>query len=215
MPKNNDLWVFDVIGKGIFESGVTAEFVKNELAGFDKGKPLAVHIDSPGGSANEGRTIYNLLKEWDAGVDVTVYGQAASAASLIAMAGREIVMAEGAAIMIHNAWTMVLGDSAELRKAADFLDQWGEQLAKTYSKRTGIEIEQIREMMDAETWMFDEEAVRLGFADRVKEDIKAAAFVVPESFGFKAPPVPPRKPEQRPHNRLAAQERQLQLYRQL
>lgn len=214
MPKN-ELYIYDVIGKGWLVAGVTGDYVRTELASFDKSEPVSVHIDSPGGSINAGRTIYSLLSGWAAGVNVVVDGQASSAASLIAMAGSTITMAEGSLMMIHDPWTEVTGGAEQLRQAADVLDGYGEELAKTYSKRTGIDVDQVKQMMADETWMFADEAVARGFADSVQSGLPAAAFSIPEGFNYRHPPQKPQPPRQRAANSIAQKERELRIYRHL
>lgn len=129
---------------------------------------LTVHINSPGGDVFAGVTIYNALKDYHGHVVVKVDGLAASIASIIAMAGDEIIMSPGSMMMIHNPWSTIGGNADELREAADILDQIEENLVPIYSNRTGLSVEEIKQLLDDETWLSAEKAVELGFATRVE-----------------------------------------------
>lgn len=182
-----DIWVYDVIGRGFFDDGVTGEKIRDELAQLEDGEDLDVHINSPGGDVFEGVTIKTLLDQWDGNVTVHIDGLAASAASVVAMAGREILIAEGAAIMIHEPWTVTIGDTQDHEKAVVLLDKVGGSIAEIYANRTKGDAPEMRELMRAETWLFGQEAVDAGFADKVMES-KAKAWKVPELFGYKHAP---------------------------
>ncbi|USE38936.1 ClpP-like prohead protease/major capsid protein fusion protein [Endozoicomonas sp. SCSIO W0465] len=159
--------------------GITAQNIANQLkelrAANGTINTIRVRINSPGGDVFEGVTIYNLLKQDSAFVEVYVDGMAASIASIIAMAGDKIVIGESAAFMIHNPWSYAWGESDELRKMADLLDQIKSSLMTTYQKRTGLSEEEITALMDEETWYFGQEAVDAGFADEVFEAPAMAA----------------------------------------
>lgn len=169
-----ELDVLDVIG-GMWD-GITAKHVAGLLREH-AGKPVKVRINSPGGSAAEGAAIYNLLAGHDAPVSVEVIGVAASAASLLAMAGKPVRMAENALMMIHDPWDMAIGSADDLRHTADVLDKDAQALAKTYARKTGKPVEDIRKMMLAETWLDADEAVAMGFADEVVGVSSAAAYL--------------------------------------
>lgn len=200
----NELFILDVIGSSWFEEGVTTKGVKDALAGMKKGERLTVYIDSPGGDVFQGVAIRSLLSQWDAGVDVKVIGLAASAASFIATVGETVSMAEGSMIMIHDPWTIAIGNSADMLKASQTLDQIGESLVGAYSNKTGKDAETIREAMRAETWYSPDDAIAFGLADAKIEE-KARAFVVPAAFNFKHPPQAPAPPKPRPAAREIAQ----------
>lgn len=136
---------------------------------------VKVHLNSPGGDAFQGLAIFNCLKSLDAFVTVEVDGMAASAGSIIAMAGDEIVMSEGAMMMIHQPWTMTYGASSDLRQTADFLDKLGAALADIYANRAGGDPADWSELMDAETWFNGPEAVAAGLADGAKGANKRSA----------------------------------------
>ena len=131
---------------------------------------VEVYINSPGGSYFEGVSIYNLLREYEGKVTVKVIGLAASAASIIAMAADELLIAETGSLMIHNVWVCACGDRNDMAKAAETLSQFDEAMAKLYSKRAGIDAAQATEWMDAETWFTGEQAIEAGMADGLIED---------------------------------------------
>ena len=149
---------------------------------------LTVHINSPGGDVFAGVAIYNAIKDYSKGkVIVKVDGIAASIASVIAMAGDEIVMAPGSMMMIHNPWTMGVGNSEELRKVADTLDEINESVVPIYVERSGLSKEEVQELLDAETWLSAERAVEMGFADRVQKtakEEKPSAKLLMANFAF-------------------------------
>ena len=127
---------------------ITPEEFRNELRQM-KGD-LTVHINSPGGDVFAGVTIYNALKDYHKGkVVVKVDGLAASIASVIAMAGDEIVMSPGSMMMIHNPWSVGIGSSDELRKAADTLDQIKDSILPIHTERSGLAEDEVKELMDA------------------------------------------------------------------
>jgi len=166
-----DVWILDEIGFG----GIYAnEFISdvNELA--EDGKELRVHINSPGGDVFQGLAIYNFLDR-RANVTIIIEGIAASMASIVAMAGSNIIMPENALMMIHNPWAIRVGDAEELKKAAEVLDKMGESLAMIYAKQTGKDIDAIKDLMKAETWMNGAEAVEEGFATMTTGAVELAA----------------------------------------
>lgn len=159
-----DVYVYDTIG-GWY--GTTADdFVRDVADGLDVDQ-LVIHLNSPGGDAIEGVAIANVLRAHRARIVVRVDGMAASAASVIAMAGDEVVMSIGSMLMVHDPWTVEIGSAAEMRKAADVLDSTADALASTYAARAGGTVAQWRAVMQAETWYTADEAVAAGLADRV------------------------------------------------
>lgn len=156
--------------------GVSAKSFLNDLKGV-KGDTVDIEINSPGGDVFAGLAIYNGLRHSGKTINVKVLGLAASAASLIAMAGDSIEMPENAFLMIHNPWSFAMGDANEMRATADVLDKIGTGLVATYAKRTGKSEEEIKSLLDAETWMTAQEAVDAGFATKV-----TAAAQVKASF---------------------------------
>jgi ATP-dependent protease ClpP protease subunit len=163
--------VYGVIGSSFWEDGVTATQVSEQLSSAaGKASSVKVRINSPGGSCFEGVTIYNLLRSCGLPVTTVVDGLAASAASVIAMAGDKIQMGRGTLLMIHPAWMMAAGSADELRKEADILDKITGQMVGIYSKRTGGDAATIAELVAAETWLTPDEAIGLNFADEMTDE---------------------------------------------
>jgi ATP-dependent protease ClpP protease subunit len=131
---------------------------------------IALRLNSPGGDLFEGVTIYNLIKSQGKPVNVIVDGLAASAASLIAMAGDTCTMSDGSCMMVHNAAGLAMGYAADLRKMADVLDTVTGSAADIYVARTGVDKTKVLALMAAETWMTPAEAVAAHFATAVSED---------------------------------------------
>lgn len=170
-----EVWIYDVIGQDWFGEGVTPTRIKDDLKKAGAVKNILVHLNSPGGSVFDGVTIYNLLSGNKASVTVEIEGLAASAASVIAMAGDKIRIAENAMLMIHNPWGVVAGGSEDMRKTADTLEKIGDSIILTYASRTGQTAEQVREWMADETWFSAAEAHEFNFATEIIEAKKAAA----------------------------------------
>lgn len=147
---------------------------------------IKLSINSPGGSVFDALAMFNALRQHPATVEVTVMGVAASAASLVAMAGDKILMPDNAFMMIHWPWQPAVGNAAELRELADGLDKIGESLVTIYSNRSGQTPDKIRELLAAETWMTAQEALDLGFADEISPTMPVAARFdlerIPESI---------------------------------
>jgi len=165
-----EIVVYSQIGQSWFEEGITANTFHAELKELPESvKTIDVRINSPGGDVFDGITIYNRLKQHKAKVTVYVDGLAASIASIIAMAGDEIIMSEGSLMMVHKPMTMAYGNSVELEEVIQRLDDVEEQLTNIYKRRTMKDRSEIKKMLAEETWMSADEAVEMGFADRVME----------------------------------------------
>lgn len=156
--------MYDPIGEGWDGSGVTAKRIGAALRSIGAGKDVTVNLNSPGGDFFEGVAIYNLLRQHSGKVTVNVLGLAASAASVIAMAGDDINMGDGSFLMIHNAWTMTAGNRHDLAAAAERLAPFDGAMADLYAARTGMNRVDVAAMMDAETWIGATQAVEDGFA---------------------------------------------------
>ena len=190
-----DISIFDEIGFW----GVTAKQFIGDLKAIDA-KTIKLAINSPGGSVFDALAMYNALRQHPANVEVTVLGVAASAASLVAMAGDTIVMPENAFMMIHNPLNFAYGNADELREMADVLDKIGASLVATYANRTGLPEDEIKALLDAETWLNAEEAVLKGFADELQPALKVAAAFDMERLPDNVraaiePPAPEPEPE--------------------
>lgn len=158
--------IMDVIGYDSFEEGVTSKRIAAALRLIGS-NPVRVEINSPGGDFFEGLAIYNQLAAHPAKVTVRVLGLAASAASVIAMAGDEIEMGAGSFMMIHKAWGGLIGNAEDMLHAADAFLAFDQSMAGLYAARTGLSEKAVMEMMAAETWLSAQDAVAKGFADRV------------------------------------------------
>lgn len=165
----NTISVYDVIGADWFTGeGVTAKRVAAALRSIGA-SPVTVNVNSPGGDMFEGLAIYNLLVEHPAEVTVRVMGLAASAASIIAMAGDRVEMGLGSMLMIHNSWGMVVGNQNDMRSAAETFAEFDAAMAEIYAARTGMDAAAVKAMMDAETFMRADTAIANGFADATFE----------------------------------------------
>lgn len=155
--------IYDVIGP---REGVSASRIAAALRSIGN-RDVVVNINSPGGDMFEGIAFYNLLREHKGKVTVRVLGLAASAASIIAMAGDTIQVAKSAYIMVHNVWVLAIGNRLDLREVADFLEPFDKTLAELYTARTGGAQATIAALMDAETYMDGADAIERGFADEL------------------------------------------------
>jgi ATP-dependent protease ClpP protease subunit len=173
----NELWAYDVIGEDFMGEGVSAKSVKAAMEVFDKNQPILVRINSPGGNVFDAVAIKSQLDGWKAGVDVQVDGLAASAASYIAMAGRTVTMAKGSMLMVHDPWSVVVGNAAAMDAEANLLRKVAGQLAQAYAYKSGKDEEEMRAVMAAETWFTAEEAIEAGLANAMVES-PASAYVV-------------------------------------
>jgi ATP-dependent Clp endopeptidase proteolytic subunit ClpP len=182
------LQIFDQIGEDWFGgSGVSAKAFSQAMQEVGPG-PLVVEINSPGGNVWDGLAIYNMLRGRQAPVTTRVVGIAASIASIIALAGDTVEIADAALIMIHDPSGMVAGSSEDMRKMADALDQHAEVLAGIYRKKTGRSIESIRAAMKSETWFTADEAIQYGLANRhTDEQMSIAACWHPRAVTKTAP----------------------------
>jgi len=163
--------MFEVIGEDFWTGGgVTAKRVSAALRSIGN-KDVTVKINSPGGDMFEGIAIYNLLRKHPAKITVEVMGWAASAASIIAMAGDEVRMGLGTFMMVHNAWGGVIGNRHDMRDAAEMFDGFDSAIADIYEARTEQPRKAITDLMDAETFMGPKDAVAKGFADSVDEGL--------------------------------------------
>ena len=182
------LQIFDQIGEDWFGgSGISAKAFSDALQSVGPG-PLVVEINSPGGNVWDGLAIYNMLRGRQSPVTTRVVGIAASIASIIALAGDTIEMADASLFMIHDPSGMVAGTSEDMRKMANALDQHAEILAGIYVKRTGKTSAQIRAAMTAETWFTAQEAIQFGLADKSTEQLAMAACWHPRAVTKTAPP---------------------------
>ena len=148
-----------------FDDDVTPQLFKDELYSGDG--DVTVWINSPGGDCVAAAQIYNMLKDYDGNITVKIDGIAASAASVIAMAGTTVLMSPVSMLMIHNPATLAFGDAGDMKKAIEMLNEVKESIINAYELKTGMSRAKISHLMDSETWMNAYKAVELGFADDI------------------------------------------------
>lgn len=166
-----------------FDDDVTPAMFKAELLSGEG--DITVWINSPGGDCVAASQIYSMLMDYKGSVTVKIDGIAASAASVIAMAGTRVLMAPTALMMIHNPLTVAIGDSEEMQKAIAMLDEVKESIINAYEIKTGLSRTKLSHLMDAETWLSAHKAVELGFADDLLfRDEQEESPPEPESFAF-------------------------------
>jgi ATP-dependent Clp protease protease subunit len=162
---DNVITMFDTIGEDFWTGGgVTAKKVISQLRAIGD-RPVEVQLNSPGGDMFEGIAIYNALREHQQEITVKVMGMAASAASIIAMAGDKIEIGAASFLMIHNAWVLAIGNRHDMMETATFLEPFDAAMRDVYAQRTGLKADEIAAMMDAETWISGSTAIEKGFAD--------------------------------------------------
>lgn len=169
-------WVKDDAGRTLFLNGeisdetwygdeVTPRLFKDELEACQG--DITVWINSPGGDVFAAAQIYNMLMDYKGNVTVKIDGLAASAASVIAMAGTEVLMSPVAMMMIHNPMTVAIGDSQELQKAIEMLSEVKESIINAYEIKSGLSRTKLSRLMDAESWFNAKKAIEMGFADKL------------------------------------------------
>ena len=160
--------------------------------------PVTVWLNSPGGDCIAASQIYTMLMDYQDDVTVKIDGIAASAASVIAMAGTRVLMAPTALMMIHNPMTMAYGNQADMEKAIEMLDEVKESIMNAYEIKTSLSRAKLSHLMDSETWMNANKAIELGFADDILKDYKKDAADIP-AYAFSG-----KETETRLMNKLTA-----------
>ncbi|GAB3797344.1 head maturation protease, ClpP-related [Virgibacillus kimchii] len=171
---SDEKWVYD-----IFDIEATTPKDVTKVLENANGEEIQLNINSPGGDVFSASEIYTELMDYDGGVESRIVGVAASAASVIAMAGK-IKMSPTAQMMIHNAWTIAIGDRHDMQGVSDFLKTIDKSIANAYQKKTGMSEQDLLSLMDKETWMDAESAKEKGFADEIMfEDAPKAVASLP------------------------------------
>jgi ATP-dependent protease ClpP protease subunit len=160
--------LYDPIDSWGGDWGVSAKEFVAALAEIPDATEIRLHINSPGGEVFEAVAILNALRRHPANVVATVDGLAASAASFIAAGADELVMGQNGQLMIHDGWGIAIGPAADMHAMGDLLDKLSNNIAAIYADKAGGEIQAWRDLMLAETWFNDDEAVAVGLADRVE-----------------------------------------------
>ena len=179
-----------------FDDDVTPKMFHDEL--FAGKGPVTVWLNSPGGDCIAASQIYTMLMDYQDDVTIKIDGIAASAASVIAMAGTRVLMAPTALMMIHNPMTMAYGNQADMEKAIEMLDEVKESIMNAYEIKTSLSRAKLSHLMDSETWMNANKAIELGFADDILKDSKKDAADIP-AYAFSG-----KETETRLMNKLTA-----------
>ena len=167
-----------------FDDDITPKMFKDEL--HSGNGPITVWINSPGGDCIAASQIYSMLMDYPGAVTVKIDGIAASAASVIAMAGTKVLIAPTALMMIHNPATAAFGDHVEMQKAIEMLAEVKKSIMNAYEIKTGLSHAQLSHMMDDTTWMKAKKAIELGFADDILKDEKIPTEPEPYAFSDKS-----------------------------
>ena len=172
------IYLYDaIVGSNLeadFYGGISPEDF-SQLLDSIQAPVINLRVNSPGGNVFGARAMQNAIRRSQAKVIAHVDGLAASAASVLILAADEIVMGEGSFLMIHNAWTIAAGNSRDMRKQADDLEEIDASIIQSYADRTGMPAGQIKDMMEAETWIGADKAVDLGFANQKSSAISNAS----------------------------------------
>lgn len=166
-----EIIIYASIGESFWGDSVSAKSFNDELNSLPKTvNQINLRVNSGGGDVFDGISIYNRLKQHKAKVTAYVDGLAASIASVIILAADEVVMGEGALVMIHKPWTMAMGNSSDLEETIDRLNDVEEQILGIYQRNTKLDRSELRKMVAEETWLDANQAVEYGFAQRKMED---------------------------------------------
>ena len=181
--KTAEILIYDDIGDDYY-GGVSAKSFARDLVALGDLTDIVLRINSAGGNVFDGVAIYNTLARHPAKITVDIDGMALSIASVIAMAGDTIRMADNAMLMIHDPWGFAVGNALQLREQADLMDNIKTNLVGTYAKKTAMAHDALSDMMSAETWMTADEALAFGFIDQVTDakHEKLAAHFDPKRF---------------------------------
>lgn len=196
-----------------FDDDITPAAFKAELLAGEG--DITVWINSPGGDCVAASQIYSMLMDYKGAVTVKIDGIAASAASVIAMAGTTVLMAPTALMMVHNPLTVAIGDTEEMQKAIAMLDEVKESIINAYEIKTGLSRARLSHLMDAETWLSAHKAVELGFADDLLFTAKEDPAPEPESYAFSRRAVTNRLLNKLPHTKTEQKQPAEPLYQRL
>jgi ATP-dependent Clp protease protease subunit len=187
-----EVYVYEEIGGGLFGGGVTADMVRGDLKNLGGVRELRIYLNSPGGDFFEALAIHSQLRRYPARKVAFIDGLAASAASIIAMAGDQRRAAANAFLMVHDPWGGAIGSAADLRRTADALDKVRGQMVREYVRATGADAGRVERMMAEETWLTADEAMAEGFVDAIDGELAVAARVVGafdlSAFHYRRPP---------------------------
>lgn len=162
---NDDLWIYEW-----FEIDATSPGMVHDALKKANGSDVEVHINSGGGSVFDGSEIYTALKDYEGNVTVKIVGLAASAASVIAMAGDKVLMSPTSQMMIHNASVLAAGDYRDMEHTAEVLKNVNKTIANAYHIKSGLSDEELLELMNKETWFTPQQALDKGLIDEIMFD---------------------------------------------
>lgn len=207
--KTGELYIYDTIGQDWLGGGITARSVMDALEQIGDETRVTVRINSPGGVADEGIAIYNALKRHPGGVDTVVDSLAASAASVIALAGEHRLTAKGGRWMIHRALTFAVGNANDMRKAVEILETYDKSIVEIYKEHMDGSEDEILDLMTAETWYTSDTAIEAGLSTGKTEQQTEAEPMIASWFrntpdALLNKPVAEIKPRPYPVNRQAA-----------
>jgi ATP-dependent Clp endopeptidase proteolytic subunit ClpP len=171
---NGEVMIYGIIDSYDYDT-IRALDVMASLVELADQERISVRINSPGGNVMEGLSIYNALRNAGKPIDIHIDAMAASIASVVAMAGDTITIAETGTIMIHNPWDVAIGDAEDMRTRADEIDRLKAIIVDIYAKRTGLDPAEVDAMMTAETFMSASDAVERGFANEIEQGLAIAA----------------------------------------
>ncbi len=164
--ETGEIWIYDEIGPAWWGL-IDAASVLSALATME-GQQATVRLNTPGGSVDEGIAIYNAMKRHPGGVVTVVDSLAASMGSYLLQAGTKRIVTSNAMVMVHDPWSIAIGNSADMRKEADILDKYADRMIPDYAAATGRDVAEIQALMNEETWMVGQEIIDQGFADELE-----------------------------------------------
>jgi ATP-dependent Clp endopeptidase proteolytic subunit ClpP len=164
---SGEVWIYDEIGPAYWGL-IDAAQVKTAIDAIGN-KPITLRLNTPGGSVDEGIAIFNMLKSHKGGVTTYVDSIAASMGSYLLQAGSKRIVAANAMVMVHDPWSIAMGNASELRKSADVLEKYGKRMIPEYAKASGKSEEEVTAIMAEETWYAGQEIVDAGFADEIQD----------------------------------------------
>jgi ATP-dependent Clp protease protease subunit len=177
-PKTGEVLLYGPIGSSTWRGDeVTPKQFREELEALGDVETIELYINSEGGDVFAAQAIHSMLRRHPARVHTFIDGLAASAASLVAMAGDTVTMPRNAMLMLHSPWAAAVGNANDLRATAEDLDRVRESMIAIYADRSGKSRDEVVQILDSETWYTAEEAVAAGFADEVEDGFKVAASV--------------------------------------
>lgn len=202
--------IANIYMKGVISSeyGVSANALREAMASAD-GKKVNLYVNSPGGDVFEGREMQGVIAAYSGEVTAIIQGVAASAATFVTMAAKHVHMVRGSRYMIHNGWTLAMGDKRVMAEMGALLAGFDNELAAEYAAKTGVEQSKIISWMDAETWFTSEQALEHGFIDQINSNTQNSAMAQTWNLSAYANAPKQESPAQPDINALAAQQIQM------